>query len=686
MDKNEIVSKIKNRIITKTSYEKMDTINEYLLFSDNILEGLSLLDSLVSNDNLLKFIGIVYEPIDQPIYLFIDNFENKYGIKVCGSFNNWQLPNDVDIIRSFIDLPDYVIYSLKNNKAILAGENTETASVGNAQWQREGRKVAASRLGVPFIYQTFYSGKDESNETIREPGSLQVFNQILYSIRYKVPSIVSYFENNFEGSVTRQRSPHDSKELFSDYIKAILMADFDANNLSIKIGLEKDYFLHMISYLKETKFIDLKKHKNGNNSRIIKDVPLIYTDLKKGILEDSEIFVDYLLDYIYKKNNVLEEKFRAYNLDFSTLEEWNPSLKAVNKRQIQPMLDYFQLIDKPIRSINRNFKVGILKTVDLLKYLKNIHPTLDELNSKLDLNKEETIIFPLRIWKISKGKLTLSPDPESGEIVAFCELFAFDITGIKTRNVFAQHIVNIPKNLKYSDVEGKTGLNKIHKAISNYIDLLILSNGEIVTDFIFPTYKPNQYKPSFIKEVSPVSYNEEVAVVSVYLNQSIIKSDWENCFIHTHHSSWQQLSINGIQQKINRVSTKVDLIMQQQDKFMIAEGKDKYQAILSDPKIREAMMNAGQIIDDLFRPNVKFDAFIYNLHTTPNKDPNFYAESEVNIVKEGILRGHFDDIAYEKNFVVIIVYVDNYRSTKFKTVFSLNFDIKLKEQLENEFS
>lgn len=126
--------------------------------------------------------------------------------------------------------------------------------------------------------------------------------------------------------------------------------------------------------------------------------------------------------------------------------------------------------------------------------------------------------------------------------------------------------------------------------------------------------------------------------------------------------------------------------MQQQDKFMIAEGKDKYQAILSDPKIREAMMNAGQIIDDLFRPNVKFDAFIYNLHTTPNKDPNFYAESEVNIVKEGILRGHFDDIAYEKNFVVIIVYVDNYRSTKFKTVFSLNFDIKLKEQLENEFS
>ena len=686
MHTHEIKSKIRNRIIKRSTYEKIEAINEYLLFTDNILEGLNLLDSLIINDNLLKFSGIVYEPIDQPIYLFTDDFNNKFGIKVCGSFNNWQLPSDVDILKSFIDLPDYVIYSLKTNKAILAGENTETASVGNAQWQREGRKVAASRLGVPFIYQTFYSGKDESRSIIREPNSLQVFNQLLYSIRYKVPSIVSYFENNFKGSITRKRNPLDSKDLFSDYIKAVLMADCDLNSLILKTNLEKEFFLHMISYLKETKFVDLNNRKDNKHHRILKDVPSIYSDLKKGIIEDSELFVDYLLDYIYKKNNILEEKYQSLGLDFSLLEDWNPILKGVNKIQIQPMLDYFHLINKPIKSLNKKFKIGILKTTDLQKYLNIRFPKLDDLSQKLDLDKEDTIIFPLRIWKISNKELTLSPDPESGEIVAFCELLAFDFTGKKTRNVFAYHIVDIPKTFKYSDVVGKTGLNKIHKAISNYIDLLILSNGEIVSDFAFPNYKPNLYKPSFISEVSPLNYNEEVAVVSVYLNQSIIKSDWDNCFIHTHHSSWQQITINGVQQKINRVSTKVDLIMQQNNKFMIAEGKDKYQSILSDKKIRKAMMDAGEIIDSLYGQNIKFDAFIYNLYTTPKKDPDFYADSEVAIVKEGILRGHFDDIAHEKNFVVIIVYNDNFGSTKFRTVFSTNFENKLRDQLENEFS
>ena len=686
MDLEKIKSKLRKGIIDRSAYEKIESINEYLLFSDNILEGLTLLDSLLSSDKLLKFSGIVYEPIDQPIYVFSDFYDNKYGIKVCGSYNNWQLPNDVDLIKSFIDLPDYVIYSLKNNKVILAGENTETASVGNSQWQREGRKVAASKLGVPFIYQTFYSGKDESSNTIREPNSLQVFNQLLYSLRYKVPSLVAYFENNFDGSITRNRTPYDSKELFSDYIKAVLMADSDSNNLNTKRVLEKSFFLHMISYLKEIKYIDLNKNENDAYPRIVKDIPQIYSNLKEIILEDGDLFVDNLLKIIYEKNNLIQEKYQDLIKDYSLLEEWNPSLKSINKNQIQPMLDHFYTIDKPIRSLNRKFKVGLVNTKDLLDYFNINFPTLNELNHNLDPNKKETIIFPLRIWKISNNKLTLSPDPESGEIVAFCEFLAYDLYGKKTRNVFGHHIVGVPEDYKYSDVIGKTGLNKIHKAISNYIDLLILSNGEIVTKFSQPIYKPNNYVPTSINEVSPFKYNEEVPVVSVYLNQLIIKSDWENCFIHTHHSSWQQISINGAQQKINRVSTKVDLIMQHKNKFMIAEGKDKYQSILSDKKIRKAMKDSGQIIDGLVKTNVKFDAFIYNLHTTQTKDPDFYADCEENMVKEGILRGHFDDIAYEKNFLVIIVYIDRLGSTKFKTVFSLDFDSKLKAQLVSEFS
>ena len=126
--------------------------------------------------------------------------------------------------------------------------------------------------------------------------------------------------------------------------------------------------------------------------------------------------------------------------------------------------------------------------------------------------------------------------------------------------------------------------------------------------------------------------------------------------------------------------------MQQGNKFMLAEGKDKYQAILSDTKIKQAMKDAGDTIDRAYKnSNVKFDAFLYNLHTTPAKDPDYYADSEEATVQGGIERGHFEDIAYEENFVVIIVYTDTNHTTKFRLVFSEEFEPTLKKQLQNEF-
>ena len=226
----------KNKIISLKDYYEIKVnhrLNEYILYTDNILEGITLLNHLTLNNEILKLIYVVYEPIDQPIYIFEDE-NNKYGIKISGAYDKWDLPKDVSQIINYIDLPDYVLYSIGNQRAILAGENTETASVGNSQWQREGRKIGAAIVGVPFIYQTFYSGRNESRDTIREPSSLQVYNHLVYSIRYKTPSIVAYFENNFENSNTRVRNPRDSEELFANYIKSIIVAD--ANTDKVKQG------------------------------------------------------------------------------------------------------------------------------------------------------------------------------------------------------------------------------------------------------------------------------------------------------------------------------------------------------------------------------------------------------------------------------------------------------------------
>ena len=126
--------------------------------------------------------------------------------------------------------------------------------------------------------------------------------------------------------------------------------------------------------------------------------------------------------------------------------------------------------------------------------------------------------------------------------------------------------------------------------------------------------------------------------------------------------------------------------MQQDNKFMLAEGKDKYQSILSDPKIKQAMKDASDTIDRAYKTsNIKFDAFLYNLHTTPAKDPDFYADSEEATVQGGVDRGHFEDIANDDNFVVIIVYTDKANSTKFRLVFSDKFEPTLKKQLQTEF-
>jgi hypothetical protein len=678
-------AKIKGKILSPADYDKIGGKKEFLLYSDNILEGVTLLNYLTQSDDLLQFEGVLYAPIDQPIYVFKDDDNNNYSIKICGSFDRWQLPDDVDAIRSFVDLPDYIFYSVSSKKAILAGENTETASVGNSQWQREGRKVAAAKIGVPFIYQTFYSGKDESQDTIREPNSLQVYNQLIYSARYKTPSFVAYFENNFDGSKTRVRTPIDSQALFSNYIKSVLLADTDIKNQPVKIELEKEFFTHMVSYLNEGKYKGSGGGAIEKEARIMKDIPSLSTNTENGIVGNSSDFVEDLVNRIYSTDNNFATKYSITDLDSAKLLDWNPSLKAVNKKQIQPLLDHFIKIGKPVKSFARNGKAGIVETESLKSYLKSEYPIYTEVFDAV-LTKDETVIFPARVWKYSNAKLTLSPDPESGEIVAFCELLAYDINGNKKRNVFGNHIVNIPSSVKYSNVEGHDGNNKINKAIANYIDLLILSNGELVFNYKLPTLAGTGYAPLSVEAATPKTSTEEVAVVSTYLNQSTIRSDWELCFIHTHHSSWQQIVISGVQQKINRVSTKLDLIMQQGDKFMLAEGKDKYQAILSDSKIKRAMKDAGDTIDRAYRGhNTKFDAFLYNLHTTPTKDPDYYADNEEATVRGGIARGHFEDIANEADFVVIIVYTDKTSHTKFRLVFSDSFDLTLKKQLQNEF-
>ncbi len=681
-----INDKITNeKIISQQEYKNLENNHEFILYSDNILEGITLLNDLTLDENLLTFCNVVYDKIDQPIYIFCDSQANYYSIKICGAYEKWDLPEEVSRIIHFVDLPDYILYSISSKRVILAGENTETASVGNSQWQREGRKLGAALIGVPFIYQTFYSGRDESQNTIREPSSLQVYNQLLYSIRYKVPSFVAYFENNFENSQTRTRTPVDSKEIFVDYIKSVILCDVDANALQTKKQFEKLFFMHMIDYLKESKYADV----TSRRPRLFKDLPSINTDFYNEIISNTNTFVDGLISYLYENNPEKVEQYlsncKILDFDPTKYQKWT----SYNlKKYIRNLIYFLNSKQKSSKTyISGGAKVGFADTQLCGEYLKAKFPAESEkIDEILDSEKyPESLLLPLRIHKVSKGKLTFSPDPESGEIVAFSELFSKDLRNKKCRRVIGYCIVDTPSDF---DILNKKG-TKLYKALAEYVDVLIINDQKIYFDLPH-TFHNDNFVPSSIEDTNQKGMTEEMAVVSTYLNQSTINGSWKMCFIHTHHSSWQQFMIRKgdriIQEKIDRVSTKVDLIMQLGNKFMIAEGKDTFREILADGKIQRAMSLASQKIDILYGNNTKqFDAFVYNLHIVQTQSPEYVISREVEAVKAAINRGLFDNIAYLKSFVIIIVYLSAENTTKFKLVYSAEFDEELKEQLNQEF-
>ena len=677
----------KKNIFSMADYQRLHNIHEFILYSDNILEGITLLNVLTLHDGVLDFYGVIYEPIDQPIYLFKDKFNNIYSIKICGAFDKWMLPKEVNRIKQFVDLPDYILYSISSKKVILAGENTETASVGNSQWQREGRKLGAARNGVPFIYQTFYSGKDESQLTIREPTSLQVYNQLVYSVRYKTPSFVAYFENNFEGAKTRVRDPEDSQDLFAAYIKYVLLTDVKPGLIKLKRKLEADFFKHMLGYLKEGKYSG--KRGIGNEPRLLSDFIVINPSVRDGILKYTDDFVSSLLKYIYEDDKDFIDKYPIDNLVTNNFVNWTA---YKNKNYISNLLKFLEDRGQCAKSyIRGQAKIGFVDTELCKNYIINNFPNSQDIVDEILNSKTHptTLVMPLRIHKVSNDKLTFSPDPESGEIVAFCELFGYTFKKEKKLPVVGYVTVEVDDTFNIYDKKG----TKLYKALAEYVDILIINNSKLVTNLTNDIQDTN-FTPETILDVRPIGKTEEMGIVATYLTQTTIKDNWTLCFIHTHHSSWQQLVIHNdgidVQHKIDRVSTKVDLITQCIDKnnnlFMVAEGKNNYQDLLRDGKIRTAMEKAGEQIRKLCKiHHVKFDAFIYNLDTVQNKDPEYYAKKEAETIAGAIKLGHFDDIAFESNFVIIIVYNDIHGKTAFRLVYSPNFDVKIKAKLDLDF-
>ena len=659
---------------------------EFILFGDNLLECFTLLNPAIEEFEIWDFQYVVYEPIDQPIYVFKTQKGRIISIKACGVYSNWPLPEKVSDLIYRYDLPDFVLYNVTEDKIVLAGEFTETASVGNSQWQRELRKIAAGELGIPFIYQTVYSGKDDSRNTIREPTSLLPYNAFLYSIRYRVSSLVFFIEPNIEASRTRERSDSLSPSLIAKLFAAYVLNEIGEQE-SLHREIEARIFKSMADYMKETKYSSLTKSKQ--TPRLIKDIPCVDSKVKNSLLTETEEFVEILSEYLHNPESEIENFLNNHdfsNLDVNLMKNWTDKQNTIYIKEFFDFLEEKSL--KPAVAPLAKFAAGIVASKTVVQFLKDRKFKVEQSTFDKILDFEETAIIPIYFHKTSDGKLQFTKDPYAGNTAAFAELFGFDSVGNKKRSILTYCVSTNPDAF---DLHTKRDTN-IYRSVAKYSDVLIMDTGEVIDMFQQPTKSYKKYKIGTISELVPLSTTEDMAVVSTYLQMAVIGSDWDVCMIAIHHSSWQQIRIRDNSNyldtaKIGRNDSKVDLVMQSPDNlFYIAEGKKKYTDFFSSKaerdKIEAAFDNTRILIDDLYKSNLveKIISFICLLDI-PEVNTEFFLAAERKKIIDSISAGHLDNLA-NHHFLVIGTYTLSGK-TFFELFFSKDFPdtllIRLKE-------
>jgi len=457
-------------VITNINIKKLKPYC-FLIYSDNILESINILDLLSEDNPFLEIVGVSYEPIDQAIYLFKEKQSGKYiCIKVLGRYENWKLPSKISDIVNFIDKPDFIILDEEKNKEIFVGETTGTANVGNSQWQREGRKISAALKQTPMVYQTYYSGTDRSMFTqdkidrgeakgqVRQPTALQVINHFIYSLRYQVPSFVIYYPNpEYDVVVGLDRSKTKGRTLLKHYISICLLNSIDGEYKNSKKNIERDIFRQMLNFVNEP-----VSYRDTTIQRIDKDFPVQPTN--QILKNEGEAFINYLVEFI-NQDVVLNKKFNLINWNYKSFSKWSHRYKQTRllKLLANSKLPFLSYLTNPT-------KAGFtLDTSSLIKLLDKFYPKdSGKFSQKFD-NKLPTLIIPTLMFQKRDDKYIRKVDPGTGEIVAFAELFGKDLQGNKSMNVLIY--VHVPGPDKFSTN------TKLFKAIKHYADCLIINEG-----------------------------------------------------------------------------------------------------------------------------------------------------------------------------------------------------------------
>jgi hypothetical protein len=415
----------------------------------------------------------------------------------------------------------------------------------------------------------------------------------------------------------------------------------------------------------------------------------VSVEVSNALMESSDSFVEDLLQFLKSpsSNSSFTSRFDLSQLDKNNLIPWTDK-KSTNL--ISDLFDFYAKrgLNGPVAPLAK-FAAGIVTSETMSKFLMQPNFKGGRIAVEKISKYEECVVIPVLFHKNSNGALQFTKDPYAGNTAAFAELLAFDIDGGQIRGLITYCVSDNPVDF---NLHSKKETN-IYRSVAKYSDVLVMDTGELITKFADPEKVKNISQLNSINDLVAQNLTEDMAVVSTYLKMGAINSNWEVCMIAIHHSSWQQIRVRDkkgflITEKVGRNSSKIDLIMQNSDKFFAVEGKkgvaDFFSSNKEQTKIQAAFDNARASIDNLFgsKSNTKIVAFVCLLDV-PARDQDLALEKEIRRIKASISAGEFDQMAGQ-DFVLIGVYLRG-GSTRFQLFFSEGFDKAEEDRLKLVF-
>lgn len=438
--------KFKN--ITEEEYNKSKV---FYFYCDNMQEGMHILFWLEKYNKEMILIKRGYNGISN--YISMYNIDGEiYTVIICSYYHNGELPRLVRQIIYKIDKPDVVIYSKDEDKIICGIENTETAFVGNATWQRHGRIMNFLENDFPFVFFAYYSKKDNSQKTKRKPSPLFVLSFFALSIEKSTPAILSLYDHDdIEQNITNKDGSKmiDTRKESLSYILSLMRYGKESTITKEKLKKcfydMKYYYKTEIERIKENELpvetLNLLRKNNFEDEVVekIENKDKNYPLFLKG---------DKSNKFLFKWKPVSEKEYNLNNKKVGIYDYLNNQLNNI---------DFYQL--SPKCPVGITFDTELL--INRLNERKNTGTYIWE--DKLDYRKP-TVLVLLRLTK--SGELSL-PDPYNGRIVAFCEMYKQSFGSLNT----IMYLMDHSNKNEYEVYKAKN--MKIYKTINDYATMLI---------------------------------------------------------------------------------------------------------------------------------------------------------------------------------------------------------------------